>query len=129
VIGNGFPRRYNLFDHMKRVHDYTPSTSPTDASPIQQGLPENKKQPRKRKSTADDGAEKRQKTAAKASAQAAAVQNQLRRNQLQAEFNRRRDGIIRILTDIGDPKELNGVQLSEETVALQKISQQLQGLG
>ena len=23
--GNGFPRRYNLFDHMKRVHDYTGS--------------------------------------------------------------------------------------------------------
>lgn len=128
-MGNGFPRRYNLFDHMKRVHDYTPSTSPTDASPIQQGLPENKKQPRKRKSTADDGAEKRQKTAAKASAQAAAVQNQLRRNQLQIEFNRLKESIIRILQDNKDPKELNGVQLSEETIALQKVSQQLQGLG
>ncbi|KAF2725923.1 hypothetical protein K431DRAFT_299645 [Polychaeton citri CBS 116435] len=29
MSGNGFPRRYNLFDHMKRVHDHkeTPSTS------------------------------------------------------------------------------------------------------
>ena len=25
--GNGFPRRWNLFDHMKRVHDYTGSTT------------------------------------------------------------------------------------------------------
>ena len=23
VLGNGFPRRWNLQDHMKRVHDYT----------------------------------------------------------------------------------------------------------
>ena len=36
--GNGFPRRWNLQDHMKRVHDYTAppssngSTSPTPSS-------------------------------------------------------------------------------------------------
>lgn len=28
---NGFPRRWNLFDHMKRVHDYDPPNK--DASP------------------------------------------------------------------------------------------------
>ncbi|KZF23629.1 hypothetical protein L228DRAFT_121156 [Xylona heveae TC161] len=38
VPGNGFPRRWNLYDHMKRVHDYkgpssTGSTSPA-ASPV-----------------------------------------------------------------------------------------------
>ena len=27
IAGNGFPRRWNLFDHMKRVHDYTGSSS------------------------------------------------------------------------------------------------------
>ena len=38
IPGNGFPRRWNLFDHMKRVHDYTGpasstgSTSPTPSS-------------------------------------------------------------------------------------------------
>lgn len=38
TIGNGFPRRWNLQDHMKRVHDYTAppsstgSTSPTPSS-------------------------------------------------------------------------------------------------
>ena len=37
-VGNGFPRRWNLRDHMKRVHDYTAppsstgSTSPTPSS-------------------------------------------------------------------------------------------------
>ncbi|KAH8694974.1 putative C2H2 finger domain protein [Talaromyces proteolyticus] len=29
VPGYGFPRRWNLFDHMKRVHDYTASDQPS----------------------------------------------------------------------------------------------------
>ena len=34
VPGNGFPRRWNLFDHMKRVHDYTgPVSSSSSSSP------------------------------------------------------------------------------------------------
>lgn len=28
IQGNGFPRRWNLFDHMRRVHGYTGSASP-----------------------------------------------------------------------------------------------------
>ena len=43
--GNGFPRRWNLQDHMKRVHDYTgplgssgsTSPSPSSASSVGQG--------------------------------------------------------------------------------------------
>lgn len=31
--GNGFPRRYNLFDHMKRVHDHREDNSSGLASP------------------------------------------------------------------------------------------------
>jgi hypothetical protein len=31
--GNGFPRRYNLFDHMKRVHDHREDTSTGLPSP------------------------------------------------------------------------------------------------
>jgi len=46
VPGNGFPRRWNLFDHMKRVHDHTghassnesSSPSPSSASSYYQGL-------------------------------------------------------------------------------------------
>ena len=34
VPGNGFPRRWNLFDHMKRVHDYNgPASSSSSGSP------------------------------------------------------------------------------------------------
>lgn len=36
VPGNGFPRRWNLFDHMRRVHDYTSSerSSSPEPSPV-----------------------------------------------------------------------------------------------
>lgn len=45
--GNGFPRRWNLGDHMKRVHDYTgpasstgsSSPTPSSASSFYQGIP------------------------------------------------------------------------------------------
>jgi hypothetical protein len=33
LSGNGFPRRYNLFDHMKRVHDHREDTSTGLPSP------------------------------------------------------------------------------------------------
>ncbi|KAL8709562.1 MAG: hypothetical protein Q9220_005654 [cf. Caloplaca sp. 1 TL-2023] len=34
ILGNGFPRRWNLFDHMRRVHNYSgPASSPRSSSP------------------------------------------------------------------------------------------------
>ena len=53
VSGNGFPRRWNLFDHMKRVHDHTGhassnesnSPSPSSVSSYYQGLPLRKRRP------------------------------------------------------------------------------------
>jgi len=33
VSGNGFPRRYNLFDHMKRVHDHKEEPESATGSP------------------------------------------------------------------------------------------------
>lgn len=38
IVGNGFPRRYNLFDHMKRVHDHKEDPAmPTHTGPDSQG--------------------------------------------------------------------------------------------
>ncbi|KAL9013742.1 MAG: hypothetical protein Q9173_001586 [Seirophora scorigena] len=45
MVGNGFPRRWNLYDHMRRVHGYTGSASspgstsptPSSASSFSQG--------------------------------------------------------------------------------------------
>ncbi|KAF2758320.1 hypothetical protein EJ05DRAFT_347264 [Pseudovirgaria hyperparasitica] len=65
--GNGFPRRYNLFDHMKRVHDYTGSASPLeqDATPSTTNNSTKRQGNRKRKATdtPDEIPEKRQKAA------------------------------------------------------------------
>ncbi|KAJ5119173.1 hypothetical protein N7526_010810 [Penicillium atrosanguineum] len=52
IPGFGFPRRWNLYDHMRRVHDYTSSErhSSPESSPI--GTPAKKKETsRKRKVT------------------------------------------------------------------------------
>lgn len=50
VPGYGFPRRWNLFDHMRRVHDYasserhsSPETSPSGAAPPKKKEPVNRK--------------------------------------------------------------------------------------
>ncbi|KAK0959666.1 hypothetical protein LTR91_020740, partial [Friedmanniomyces endolithicus] len=34
ISGNGFPRRYNLFDHMKRVHDHKEEPESVTGSPV-----------------------------------------------------------------------------------------------
>lgn len=34
MLGNGFPRRYNLFDHMRRVHDHKDDASDRSNSPV-----------------------------------------------------------------------------------------------
>ena len=33
IPGNGFPRKYNLYDHMRRVHEHTEPMTPDHASP------------------------------------------------------------------------------------------------
>lgn len=54
VPGYGFPRRWNLFDHMKRVHDYTASEQPSSPETNATGQVLKKKDPagvRKRRVT------------------------------------------------------------------------------
>lgn len=120
VPGNGFPRRYNLFDHMKRVHDYQgPTTEPSPPATQGQGGTGRKSTSRKRKSTADEGGEKRQKVAK------AAFQQQLqqRRGQLQDAFLTKKQNIINILSNLSGPNDLgDDIQLTKEVVGLHEIS-------
>ena len=37
ILGNGFPRRYNLFDHMRRVHDHKEDLNSLTGSPVLAG--------------------------------------------------------------------------------------------
>jgi hypothetical protein len=58
IPGNGFPRRWNLRDHMKRVHDYTlpEGVSSPEESPVTGRPAERKDKPaRKRKGTCPAG--------------------------------------------------------------------------
>lgn len=57
IPGNGFPRRWNLRDHMRRVHDYTgspsnESTSPSPSSMSTQSLGKGSETIRKRRTCA-----------------------------------------------------------------------------
>ena len=77
---NGFRRRYNLFDHLKRVHDYTGSISPPEqvlplVQPAQPGPKRyNSTHKRKLAPLVEDITKKRQKaTTAKAPSAATAA--------------------------------------------------------
>jgi hypothetical protein len=119
VPGNGFPRRYNLFDHMKRVHDFTgPTTEPSPPAPSQ--APANRKSiSRKRKSTADEPTEKRQKVVKPTAQQ----QLEQKRGRLQADFLSKKNLLIDILTNLSGPTDLrDDIQLTKEVVQLHDIS-------
>lgn len=118
--GNGFPRRYNLFDHMKRVHDYTgPTTEPSPPAIQGQTQGSRKTTTRKRKATSEEGLERRQKVSKPTPQQ----QLQLRREQLHQSFLSKKQSIIDILTKLSGPSDLrDDIQLTKEVVRLHDIS-------
>lgn len=90
--GNGFPRRYNLFDHMKRVHDYTPKDAPVQDISPSSTTPKGPTT-KKRKSTGDQPVEKRQKTNS-GRTQVSGPSKALVLAQFEAEFNNRKQMLI-----------------------------------
>ena len=139
---NGFPRRYNLFDHMKRVHDYTGSTSPPEQipPPVQPAQPgpkrHNSTHKRKQAPPVEDITKKRQKaTTAKApSAATAAASTQHRlaqeKQKLQSEWTERRARLQQRLGNIQGPQDINShLQANEELAALSKIAARLNEFG
>lgn len=127
VPGNGFPRRYNLFDHMKRVHDFT--GPPAEPSPSSQGPTgtSRKSTSRKRKSTAEEGTEKRQKVSKPTPEQ----QRQQKREQLGQDFSSRVDSLMATLRGLSGPADMlkDDIQLHEEIGLLEKICAQYKSLG
>ncbi|KAF2822208.1 hypothetical protein CC86DRAFT_385904 [Ophiobolus disseminans] len=118
VPGHGFPRRYNLFDHMKRVHQYEgPTTEPSP--PTTAGQIQRKPASRKRKAPSEETSEKRQK-AAKISAEQL---RQQARDQLAQQFLSKKQQIIDILNNLNDPNDLrDDLQLTKEVFGLHEIS-------
>jgi hypothetical protein len=117
VPGHGFPRRYNLFDHMKRVHQYdgpTTESSPTATS----GQVPRKAVSRKRKASAEDSGEKRQKVAKVTAEQ----QRQQAREQMTQQFLSKKQLLIDILSNLSSPNDLrDDIQLTKEVVGLHDI--------
>ncbi|KAH7386109.1 hypothetical protein BKA66DRAFT_569410 [Pyrenochaeta sp. MPI-SDFR-AT-0127] len=119
VPGHGFPRRYNLFDHMKRVHQYEgPTTEPSP--PTMLGQAQRKPVSRKRKAPIEDISEKRQKVVKLSVEQ----QRQQRREELTQEFLNKRRHIIDILNNLAGPSDLKDNQLTKEAVGLHDICTQ-----
>jgi hypothetical protein len=117
VPGHGFPRRYNLFDHMKRVHQYDgPTTEPSP--PAMPGQVQRKTINRKRKASTEETSEKRQK-AAKITAEQL---RQQARDQLAQQFAIKKQHIIDILNNLSNPNDLqDDIQLTKEVVGLHEI--------
>jgi hypothetical protein len=128
---------------MKRVHDYTGSTSPPEnaslsVQPAQAALKRNNSS-RKRKTVVhvDDMTEKRQKTinariSSAAAAAAASEQNRIiqERKSLMNDWAKRRATVLNGLQNLQGPKDMNShFQVSEDIAALSKIASRLNELG
>ncbi|TKA67948.1 hypothetical protein B0A49_06042 [Cryomyces minteri] len=143
VLGNGFPRRYNLYDHMKRVHDYSGSMSPIDHSPIDAAapVPAKRQQPgRKRKisATAERSTDKRPKPAADtrpASAVPTAVvsprnQHRQQKQHRESQWMNQRNKVQHRLQHLMDPQDiLSHQQIGADLAILCKMSEDFGGLG
>ncbi|KAI9717609.1 MAG: hypothetical protein M1812_004554 [Candelaria pacifica] len=136
--GNGFPRRWNLFDHMRRVHDYTgpPSstgsiTPPLSPDYIQVSSPKGQ-QSRKRKTFEGNTTQvtKRNRSVSSATAESTWTvvssrtkeRTQHARN-LEIEWTRRHAMLKERLNKIQDPHDSQGHEhLKAEIMALQEIA-------
>lgn len=129
IPGNGFPRRYNLYDHMKRVHDYTSPSQVESGSPGSQSA----KRPasRKRKSTgATEQSDKRQKTAAQIKQANTARQRDQEKERLRNAWAERMAVLQQRLRTLNEPKDAEShQQIIEDATALQKIVAQLTEMG
>ncbi|KAK5294409.1 hypothetical protein LTR16_001344 [Cryomyces antarcticus] len=143
VPGNGFPRRYNLYDHMKRVHDYSGSMSPIGRSPpdAAASVPAKRQRPgRKRKVsvTAEGSTDKRPKSAADthpASAVPAATipprnQHRQQKQYRELQWMNQRNKVQHRLQYLMDPQDiLSHQRIGADFAILCKISEDLSSPG
>ena len=140
--GNGFPRRYNLFDHMKRVHDYTGSTSPPEqvSPPVQPTQPGSRRHnsTHKHKPAAPVGGitkERQKATTTKAPSAAAAAASTKHRlaqdkQKWKREWAERRVRLLQRVENMQGPQDINSyLEANEDIAALKTIAAKLKELG
>ncbi|KAK2737955.1 hypothetical protein FQN57_007309 [Myotisia sp. PD_48] len=123
--GNGFPRRWNLHDHMKRVHDYTSSekASSPERSPVTV-QPGKKKTPavRKRKGAASNTQTIKRSRANQTQASTALKLAQVRTGQqLQNASRSYLDCLARVLEDLKDISPRDAMRHDRANAHLQEL--------
>lgn len=133
MAGNGFRRRYNLFDHMKRVHDYTGPTNDASTSPSAESHAAKGRGVggRRKRSATDIGVQKKHKVT-KATArkhlqqqqqqQQQEQQKQQHRARIQEHFTKTRKSIIDLLNTLNGPDDLATEQLDRLSAGLGDLS-------
>ena len=134
--GNGFPRRWNLGDHMKRMHDYTgpaystgnstgsSSPTPSSTSSFYQGIPSkrrpsNASQNESTKRTKPSASMKTQSKAAKPIAPSTSQRKQ--RQSMDKMFHEKKAAIAAGLENL-DPKDIRATaQITADYAVLQTI--------
>jgi hypothetical protein len=136
--GHGFPRRYNLFDHMKRVHDYVEQSASIErtGTPVSsQAGGAKKSSGRKRKSTTgtEDMPEKRVRTGnAKPGVKMAPPQRQKEQKleKLNSEWANYRESLQQRLNSLQGPKDLTThQQIGNDFEMLKDLARQITDLG
>ncbi|KAF2643849.1 hypothetical protein P280DRAFT_477305 [Massarina eburnea CBS 473.64] len=126
MAGNGFRRRYNLFDHMKRVHDYTGPTNDVSTSPSTESQAPKARGTagRKKKSVTDAGVQKKHKItkASNRKQLQQQQQQQQQRAQLQERFVNTKQSLVELLNKLTGPDDLEGEQIERLTADLDDLS-------
>ncbi|ODH51227.1 hypothetical protein GX48_02655 [Paracoccidioides brasiliensis] len=125
VPGNGFPRRWNLHDHMKRVHDYTSSerANSTEEAPVV-GQPSKKKDSaaRKRKGAKATTMKKVRSTPSQPTASAKAAQTQAQQGQqLQNAERNYYNCLLRLREDLNNINPQNPSLHDKANASLQEL--------
>lgn len=109
-IGHGFPRRYNAFDHMKRVHGWKGDQNNPSSSPKEGTAPGLRKVAgRKRKSMADEGGPKRKAKVSDSKPAEPSHQEILaeQRIHLLRDFATKKQRLVELLGALHSPEDLD----------------------
>ncbi|KAF2462219.1 hypothetical protein BDY21DRAFT_277692 [Lineolata rhizophorae] len=148
IPGHGFPRRYNLYDHMKRVHDFVDesslpvSSSSTSAAQTNPALVQSRK--RKNVAPAEELHGKRTKSGATAKEQLSAAptnmpppsqsrrEEEQRRQERIVQWTNSRDVVIAHLQSLNRPEDVQANmqrQISGAMADFFKITSEIHGAG
>lgn len=131
--GNGFPRRYNLYDHMRRVHDYSGPTTSPEGIILPDALPPPAKKERKRRISSEDvptlRLEKKAKVRPLMAPQTGLSKRDRESPNLLTQWEEKRT-TLQLRLETVNPQDLEALQvIIQEAGALQRLSQELLGPG